>query len=360
MVDAEAIARLLLRAEAVASSKIEGLQIGGRRLLRAQLARDTDGGADDVGAVEILNNVDAMRWAVSTLTARDRIAVDDLLQIHDRLLAGTTLESHGGRMREEQNWIGGSDFNPCRAAFVPPPPEHVPMLLEDLCAFLAEDSVPAVVQAAIAHAQFETIHPFIDGNGRTGRALVHVVLRRRGLAPHVVPPLSLVLATWSADYVDGLTATRYLGDPAAPEAAAGLNRWISLFAAACRRAVTDAEAYEARVTEIAERWRARLGGVRSGSSVDRLIDALPGAPIVTVKSAAALIGRSVQAVNEAIPRLLAAGVLRQTSVGARNRAFEAPELIESFNALERQLASPDGDTRVSRPARSVPARLDRR
>jgi Fic family protein len=186
LADAEAIARLLLRAEAVASSKIEGLQIGGRRLLRAQLARDTDGGADDVGALEILNNVDAMRWAVSTLTARDRIAVDDLLQIHDRLLAGTTLESHGGRMREEQNWIGGSDFNPCRAAFVPPPPEHVPMLLEDLCAFLAEDSVPALVQAAIAHAQFETIHPFIDGNGRTGRALVHVVLRRR-LDRHPLP-----------------------------------------------------------------------------------------------------------------------------------------------------------------------------
>src|SRR5439155_1398021 len=82
-------------------------------------------------------------------------------------------------------------FNPGRADFVPPPPESVPALMDDLCAFVNRADLPAVVQAAVAHAQFETIHPFADGNGRVGRALIHVVLRRRGLAPRYVPPVSL-------------------------------------------------------------------------------------------------------------------------------------------------------------------------
>ena len=103
-------------------------------------------------------------------------------------------------------------------------------------------------------------------------------------------------------------------------------------------------------------WRRRLGRVRKSSATELLLLALSGTPIITVQSAAALLGRSVQAVNEAIPRLVEAGVLKQTTVGQRNRAFEAPELIDSFTALERQLASPDADTLTSRPARRVPDR----
>jgi len=141
------------------------------------------------------------------------------------LLAGTRLEVHGGSFRGVQNWIGGSDYNPCSADFVPPPPELVAHLMDDLCAFCNTDDLPPVAQAAIAHAQFETIHPFVDGNGRTGRAIVHLVLRRRGLVPRVLPPVSLVLATLARDYVKGLTATRYVGSPSSPEASTGVNRW---------------------------------------------------------------------------------------------------------------------------------------
>jgi hypothetical protein len=108
--------------------------------------------------------------------------------------------------------------------------------------------------------------------------------------------------------------------------------------------------------DVQSAWRAALGKVRANSAVDLLIDALPGVPIITVQSAAALIGRTDQAVNEAIPRLVDAGVLTQTTVGRRNRAFEAPDLIDAFNDLERQLASPDGDTLHSPPARRVPRR----
>jgi Fic family protein len=356
LADSEAIARLLLRAEAVASSKIEGLEVGGRRLLKAQLALRLGQDAADIGATEVLNNIEAMRWAVDTLTSTSQITVEHLLTIHKRLLGGTSLERHAGKLREQQNWIGGSSYNPCSAAFVPPPAAHVRELLEDLCAFCNDDALPAVAQAAIAHAQFETIHPFIDGNGRTGRALIHVILRRRGLAPLAVPPISLVLATRAQDYVTGLTATRYLTGPETRTARDGLNLWIALFAASTTRAVTDAETYEHRVAEIQALWRTRLDGVRADSASDRLIRALPGAPLITVQSAATLIDRSVQSVNAAIHRLLDAGVLTQTTIGRRNRAFEARALLDAFTDLERQLASPEGDTQYSPPGRPVPRR----
>jgi Fic family protein len=229
-------------------------------------------------------------------------------------------------------------------------------LLEDLCQFSNADSLPAVAQAAIAHAQFETIHPFADGNGRVGRALIQMILRRRGVAPRVLPPVSLVLATWSRGYVDALSCTRYVGGPDAREAHDGLNRWVEMFAAACLRAVGDAAEFEARVDEIQGNWRARLGRIRAGSAADLLIRALPGAPIITANGAAGLITRTFQATNEAIARLEAAAILAKTTVGKRNRAFEAREIIDAFGDLERQLASPIGDTRVERPSRAVPYR----
>src|SRR5207302_3067265 len=138
-----------------------------------------------------------------------------------------------------QNWIGGNDYNPCGADFVPPPPEFVPDLLLDLVAYLDSDDYSPLVQAAIAHAQFETIHPFADGNGRVGRALIHAVLRRRGLAPRYVPPISLVLATESRSYIGGLTAYRYMGEPTSAAAQEGVANWMGTFASATARAVQD-------------------------------------------------------------------------------------------------------------------------
>ncbi|MBI2708827.1 MAG: Fic family protein [Actinobacteria bacterium] len=356
LANTEALARLLLRAESVASSFIEGLVVGGRRLLRAEAARVAGETDIDVTADEVLGNIDAMTWAVESLSTAEAVTVDGLLHVHERLLARTRLREHAGQIRSVQNWIGGSSFNPCSAAFVPPPPEHVEELLADLCAFVNDDSLPAVAQAAIAHAQFETIHPFVDGNGRTGRALIHVVLRRRGVAPRILPPISLVLATWSRSYIDGLTATRYRGRAGSSAAHDGINSWIGRFAAACRRAVDDAVAFEERVATIQQDWRAEAGTVRTGSAADLLIGALPGAPVVSVSSAAGLIGRSFQATNGAMTRLEAAGVVRQVNVGRRNRAFEAPAIIDAFTALERQLASPTGDTRSEPPDRPAPAR----
>ena len=359
LADTEALARLLLRAESVASSRIEGLDVGGRRLLRADAARQLGEDPRDVTATEVLGNIDAMVWGVDAVEPGRLITLETLLETHRRLLAGTSQREHAGRIRTVQNWIGGSGYNPCSAAFVPPPPETVASLLEDLLAFCNDESLPALAQAAVAHAQFETIHPFVDGNGRTGRVLLHMVLRRRGLGLRILPPVSLVLATWSQDYVGGLTNTRYVGASDSAEAHAGINYWIALFASACRRAVADASRFEDQVRTLQSSWRHRVGPIRRDSAVCRLIAALPASPILTTSTAADLIARSFQATSKAIDRLLRAGVLTQVNVGRRNRAFEAPELIEGFTALERQLASPEGDTRISPPARRVPRRPSR-
>jgi Fic family protein len=352
----EALARLLLRAESVASSRIEGLEVGARKLLRTEAAQAAGVRSQDITAREVLGNIAAMSAALREIGPGDQITPQTLLAFHGRLMADAPGGPDAGRLRTKQNWIGGSDYNPCAAAFVPPPPEMVFDLITDLCSFCNEDRLPSVAQAALAHAQFETIHPFADGNGRTGRGLIQLVLRRRGLATRVVPPVSLVLATWSKDYLDGLTATRYSGSADSKAAHEGLNRWIGRFAGACVRAVQDAESFEACIQDLEGQWRSRLGQVRASSATDLLLRALPGAPVLTVASAAELIGRTFPAANEAIARLLEADVLKQITIGKRNRAFEAKEVIDAFTSLERQLASPSGDTRSAPPSRPVTPR----
>jgi Fic family protein len=354
LIDTGALARILLRAEAVASSRIEGLEIGARRLLQAEVVRGLDEAPSDVTTTEVLGNIDAMVYGIERINEGDDITTDVLLGIHARLLAGTRLEKYGGRLREQQNWIGGSAYNPCSAAFVPPPPEYVEDLISDLCAFCNHDSLPTVAQAAIAHGQFETIHPFVDGNGRTGRALIHLIFRRRGLALRVLPPVSLMLATWSKSYIEALDASRYLGPATGKDALTGANQWIGRFAGACIRAVADSDAFESRVRDIQCSWRERVPPVRRNSAADLLMSALPGAPVITVNSAAALIGRSFPAANNAVSQLVDAGILNQITIGRRNRAYEAPEIIEAFTDLERQLASPEGDTLASEPVCRVP------
>ncbi len=356
LVGTEVIARILLRAESVASSHIEGLVVGARRLLEAEAVRDLGERGTDVTASEVLANVDAMVRAVELVDEGQSITLETLCEVHQRLLEGSRHSVHGGRLRDEQNWIGGSAYNPCSAEFVPPPPELVEGLLRDLCDFCNEDSLPAVVQAAIAHAQFETIHPFVDGNGRTGRALIHMILRKRGLAPRVVPPVSLILATYSKGYIDSLGGYRHLGDSSTREAMKGTNEWVSTFAGACTRAVSDANGFEERIRALETSWRGRLGKVRRGSSTDLLLSTLPGAPVLTVNGASRLLGRSFNAVNGAMTDLLEAGIVRQVTVGKRNRAFESGEVIDAFTDLERQLASPAANTRVSPPARPAPRR----
>lgn len=355
----EVLARLLLRAEAVGSSRIEGLVVSPRRLALADLDPALDPASH---AREVVANVDALKDALTLADRGGEVTVDDLCRLHARLMAGTRDGHLGGVVREVPNWIGG--YSPLDAAFVPPPHEHVPGLLEDLCAYLSGTDHSPLVQAALVHAQFETIHPFADGNGRTGRALLHLVLRRRGLCRRFVPPVSLVLATWSRRYVDALMATRVVGSPGSPEGLEGWMQWLETLAEATRVACAEAERYDAEVTRLVGRWRARLEAMdkvpRADAAVWALLPWLPASPLLTAAGAVALTGRSPRAIDGAIAQLVEAKVLVQVRGRVRHRLYEATGVFDLVTDAERALASPALDTRQEKPTRPVPARPTRR
>jgi Fic family protein len=352
LTNSEALARLLLRAEAVGSSQIEGLVVGARRLLKAEALRGNTR-HHDVTAEEVLGAVDAMVWVTESVRIGDKLEVEHLLEAHRRLMAHSPNPEFGGEVRYLQNWIGGR--SPAEAYYVPPPAQLVPELLEDLMAFVRESPLPVLAKTGIAHAQFETVHPFADGNGRTGRALIHLILRAEGLVERSVPPVSLSLATHATQYVEALTAFRHTGKVANHRARVAANEWLLMFATACSHATAEAARFERTAAELKTAWRERTKPVRAGSAVDLLIETLPAAPVLTLTAAAELIGRSQQAANQALARLTTAGVLREVTDGRRNRVYEAPELIDAFTLLERRFASPAADTRVEPPSRPVPS-----
>jgi Fic family protein len=321
------LARLLLRTESIASSRIEGMQLGVRELARAE-ARAESGITPSPNAAEILANIDAMTLAVEDAAEAEPFTEEHVRAIHRRLMERTMAARIAGRIRTEQNWIGGNDYNPCGADFVPPPPDEVGRLLEDLCAAIEDDRLPPLVQAALVHAQFETIHPFADGNGRTGRALIHVVLRRRGIAPRFLPPLSVIFAGARDRYIAGLTSFR--GDDVAG--------WIELFATATIRSARLAVAYIAEVAELQNRWILALGvagrAPRADAAAWAIIDLLPAHPLISAPVAAAATGRGMPRVYEAIDQLEQAGVLVPVSAGRRNRWWEAAGLLDLVARLE--------------------------
>ncbi len=320
------LARLLLRTESIASSKVEGMQMDGRDLARAE-ARVETGGKTGPDAREILSNIDAMELAVDAASSSRDVTVDVVTSIHRALMSGAPNAKIAGVVRAEQNWIGGNDYNPCGSAFVPPPPDHVHPLLADLCFSVTEESLPPLVQAALVHAQFETIHPFVDGNGRTGRALIHVVLRRRGLTPAYVPPISVVLAANKSRYIAGLTRFRD-GD---------VDGWITQFAAAATQAAGLAQAYLGAVEDLQATWREQLRNSldpRADAAAWRLIDVLPAHPVITLAVAVAATQRTKAVVNQALGQLERAGVLIRMSQGERNRAWEADGLLDLLADLE--------------------------
>jgi len=322
------LARLLLRTESIASSKIEGLQIGVRELAHAE-AKAEAGGKVGSTALEVLANIDAMELAMNEGAAAPLFTIAEIVAIHRRLMErATNAKGIAGQIRASQNWIGGNDYNPCSADFVPPPPEHVPGLLDDLCGAISDDQLPPLVQAALVHAQFETIHPFADGNGRAGRALIHVVLKRRRVAPAYVPPISVVLAASRDRYIEGLT--RFRGDR--------VGEWVEQFAAAARKAARLASAYVQDVQDLSAAWRAKLAArpapPRADAAAWAVIDILPAHPMITAPVAAVAAGRSKPQIYKALEQLEAAGVLVPLSASRRNRSWEAVGLLDLLAGLE--------------------------
>jgi Fic family protein len=323
------LSRLLLRTESIASSRVEGLPIGIRELARAEARVEGGQGRVSATALQVLANIDAMDTAIHEAADVSVFGVAEIVRIHERLMSGTSSPYLAGGIRTVQNWIGGSDYNPCGADFVPPPPEDVPALLDDLCDAINDDVMPPIAQAALVHVQFESIHPFEDGNGRVGRALIHIVLKRRAIALHYVPPISVMFANARDRYIAGLTRFR-AGDTSA---------WVELFAAAAAEAAGLAGRYIEAVRTLSEEWRRALeqheNAPRRDAAAWAVIDILPAYPYVAAPIAAAATGRSRPQVYEAIEQLVSAGVLVPAGKAGRAQVYEAAGLLDLLVGLER-------------------------
>ena len=320
--DYAALARLLLRAEGVASSFIEGVTAPVVDIVLAEAG--DDGGS---AAAWVAANLAAVTEALEEAHAGP-LTVDSLCRWHRTLMTGSPTPSrHVGVVRDEQGWIGGT--SPLDAHLVTPPPERVPDLLDDLVAYVNRTDVDPVSHAAIAHAQFEVIHPFADGNGRVGRVLIAWMLVRR-LSLVTPPPVSTRIAADVGGYSSGLVLFR-LGDH---------ERWVQWFAEAVSGAGRAQQELVAAVQELRHTWAERLSGpreggrrLRSNAAAWRALDLLPRYLVLTGPVVAVELGIPLKSASAALRDLAAAGVLVEHGTvqpdgpGRPRRLFTSPELL---------------------------------
>lgn len=303
-------ASLLLRTESASSSQVENLSASAKQVALAEI-----GGSDSGNARLIVANVSAMQAA---LDLADNISEDAILTMHHELLAESAPDIVG-RFRDEQVWIGGGWLSPHDADFVPPHHEHVPALMSDLVKFAHRTDIPALTLAAITHAQFETIHPFPDGNGRTGRALMHSMLRHGDLTRNVTVPVSAGLLHNTAAYFDALTAYRD----------GSLDDIVTVVAEASFLAIANGTQLIDDFEAITASWESVV--TRKGSAGARLKSLLLQQPVVTTKIVSDRLAVSAVAAQSAIDRLVDAGVLAKTKNVQRNRIWHAPEVLRALD-----------------------------
>lgn len=297
---------LLLRSESAASSRIEQLTSSARKVLEAEVTGRGRGNAALIAA-----NTRQMEAAVE----RARASVDGIVEMHRILLTDSAPEI-AGVLRSAQVWIGGSDYSPAGAMFVPPHQRHLGELMVDLGEFMARDDLPALAQAAVAHAQFETIHPFADGNGRTGRALVHVVLRERSLTTSSALPLSAGLLTDTAGYFAALDAYRG-GD---------VDRIVQLFARAAIDAAERGSWLAAELVAVREEWNEQLTA-RADALAWRVLDLLLQRPVLTTAAVSAEFGVSAETARNALERLEVDGIVIAAQLDKRQRGWRSPDVL---------------------------------
>ena len=302
---------VLLRTESASSSQIEHLTTNARNLALAALGAPSRQNAELVAA-----NVRAMTTA---LAGGDEVTPEHILSVHATLLRESEPDV-AGQWRQEQVWVGSSTLSPHGADFVPPHHERVPAAVDDLVTFAARGDVPAIVHAAVVHAQFETIHPFTDGNGRTGRVLVHTLLRRHGLALHTTVPVSAGLLRDPDAYFAALGSYR-LGD---------IGPIIEQVADAATAATVNGRALAADITTTRARWHDMIHA-RTDSTAWRLADALFAQPVVTADFVTTTLGVSERAAYNAIEVLERDGVLRSPSTGRRSRVWQADDVLVAMD-----------------------------
>jgi Fic family protein len=307
---------VLLRSESSSSSQIEHLTANARNLAMASLGVGAKQNAELVAA-----NVRAMTEA---LRIGDEVTPESILAIHRALLSSSDPDV-AGQWRSEQVWVGSSALSPHDADFIAPHHDRLDETLSDLTAFAGRDDVPALAHAALVHAQFETIHPFIDGNGRTGRVLLQSVLRRHGLIRTTTVPVSAGLLRDPERYFDALTAYRD-GDP---------NPIVVQVAEAALLATDNGRRLAQDVVDIRATWLSQIAA-RSDSAAWRLADALFAQPVVNAEYVATTLDVTDRAARNAITVLERDGILSPTTSQRRYRVWQASSVLTAMDAFARR------------------------
>jgi hypothetical protein len=324
----QALGAILLRTESVASSKIERVEAS-----TADYARALHGNRSNAAATTMAAATAAIAALITSVDDGAPLRTEAVLHAHRALMLDDPVErAFAARFRDMQNWIGGSDHSPRNALFVPPPPDTVVDYMHDLLAFANQDDLPGLAQAAIAHAQFESIHPFTDGNGRIGRAIINAVLRRRGTTRWVIVPIASALVAHRDRYFDLLDEYR----------TGHVEPLVVAFSSATRIAAVEARVTAERFVELPGLWRETVGRVRTGSATDRLLARLPDLAAFTVEDAHDEIGGPLSSTYTAIERLAGARVIRPLTDRKRNQVWGVAAVLDELDDL---------GTRIERRAR---------
>jgi Fic family protein len=307
-------ASVLLRTESAASSKIENLTGNARAIAEAEMLGTTK----RRNAAMIVANTRAMQAAVDLA---DQISGDAILAMHAALMNASGPDI-AGKWRIEQVWIGGGSFGPRGADFIAPHQDRVPPAIDDLIRFARRDNIAILPQIAIAHAQFETIHPFPNGNGRTGRALIQSMLRNKRLTRQVTVPVSAGLLTDTDAYFNALTAYR-AGD-AAPI--------VERLSEASLLAVVNGRQLVADLQTIRAQWDSKIRA-RRDSAAYRLADLLIKRPVVNAQLIHDQLNIPISNVYRYLTPLIEAGIIVEFTDQARNRAWQAPEVLSALDAF---------------------------
>ncbi|WP_455137940.1 Fic family protein [Thermophilibacter sp.] len=318
---------LLLRSESAASSQIERLTSSVRNVALAELTDDAPANARIAQG-----NVAAMRTALSL---PPEVSKQRICAVHEALIAPTG-ETFGGQIRDEQVWVGGTPYSPHGALFVPPVPQRIDACLDDLVIFAQRDDVNAIAKAAIVHAQFETIHPFIDGNGRTGRVLLHRVLCQEGVLRRSTLPVSAGLLHDVDAYMAAIRAYQQ-GDPLPI---------VQSLVGALELALVIGQRVATAIDGVMEGWRASITE-RTGSAIWRLPQLLAERPVVTASLVAERLDITPRAATNLVKRACEYGMLRPLGSRRRGDFYQSDELLD----LLEEISSMPGIRRVlaSRP-----------
>ncbi|WP_137149252.1 Fic family protein [Mycolicibacterium sp. CR10] len=305
---------VLLRSESAASSNIENLTASARAIAEAEALGDTR----RRNATLIVNNTEAMKAAVALA---DRLDDKAILAMHAALMRDSDPDS-AGSWRTEQVWIGGGNFGPRGADFVAPHHSRVPRAIADLLGFTGRSDIPALPQIAIAHAQFETIHPFTDGNGRTGRALVQAMLRHKRLTRQITVPVSAGLLTNTSAYFRSLGSYRD-GDPAPI---------VERLSEASLIAVANGRKLVADLKSIRDEWNSRITA-RRDSAVHRVADLLIKHPVFNARLLQRELAITTGNARRYIDPLTHAGIIVEFTDRGRNRAWRTPEVLSALDSF---------------------------